>query len=42
MDINKTSELEFKMTIINIVAWLEKSIEGTRESLTRGKKRTKI
>ena len=34
MDISEMSELEFRMTIIKILAGLEKSIEDTRESLS--------
>ena len=34
MNISKMSELEFKMTIIKLLAGLEKSSEDTRESLT--------
>jgi len=33
-DISNMSELEFKTTIIKILAWLEKCIEDTRESLS--------
>ena len=33
MDISKMVELDFKITIIKILAGLEKSIEDTRESL---------
>jgi len=32
-DISKMSELEFKTMIIKILAGLEKSIEGSRESI---------
>jgi len=34
MDINKMSEVEFRITIIKILAGLEKSTEDTRESLS--------
>ena len=34
MDISKVPELEFKATIIKILAGFEKSIEDTGESLT--------
>ena len=34
MYISKISELDFKITIIKILARLEESIEETRESLT--------
>ena len=34
MDVSKMSELEFRITIIKILAGLEKSIEDTRESLS--------
>ena len=33
-DISNMPELEFKMTIIRNLAWLEKSIEDTRQSFT--------
>ena len=34
MDISKMSAIEFRITIIKILAGLEKSIEDTRESLS--------
>ena len=34
MDISKMSELEFRITIIKLLAGLEKSIKDTRESLS--------
>ena len=34
MDISKISELEFRITIIKILAGLEKSIKDTRKSLS--------
>ena len=34
MDISKMSELEFRITILKILAGLEKSIEDTRASLS--------
>ena len=34
MDVSKMSELEFRVTIIEILAGLEKSREDTRESLS--------
>ena len=34
MDISKMSELEFRITIIKILAGLKKSIEDSRESLS--------
>ena len=34
MDISKMMELDFKITIIKILAGLEKSTEDTRESLS--------
>ena len=33
-DISKRSEIQFKTTIIRILAWVEKSIEDIRESLS--------
>jgi len=33
-DISKMSELEFRMTILKILAGLEKSMEGIRETLS--------
>jgi len=30
-DASKMSELEFRMTIMKILAWLEKSMEDTKE-----------
>ena len=41
MDISKMSELEFKIMTIKILAGLEKSIENTRESLSRELKELK-
>ena len=35
MDVSNSSEIEFKTTIIKILAGLEKSIEDTRKSFTQ-------
>ena len=40
MDISKMSEPEFRIMIIKILARLGKSIEDTRESLSREIRRT--
>lgn len=42
MQISRMSELELKTMIVKILAGLERSIEGTTESLSVDKKRTKV